>query len=257
MPDIIPIHPHRPLVHFSPKKNWMNDPNGLVYYDGEWHLFYQHYPQEPEAKNIHWGHAVSKDLIKWNELSIAIEPEDELVGIWSGSVVIDWKNVTGFQKDITIHPMIAIYTWQKQGWQEQHMAYSLDRGNDAFLIHTITSKTKYFSLLLKNLFCVCFQGRIWTKYQSNPVILLHNNMSKPNRMSDKIEKFVFRDPKVMFHTATASWILVLTGGYHIQFYKSTDLIHWSFVSRFGDQDGTHNVTWECPDLIEFPQTTSD
>jgi fructan beta-fructosidase len=82
-------------------------------------------------------------------------------------------------------------------------------------------------------------------------------MSKANSMNDKIAKFVFRDPKVMFHTPTASWILVLTGGYHIQFYKSTDLIHWSFVSRFGDQDGTHNVTWECPDLIEFPQTTSD
>ncbi len=131
-----PTVQYRPLIHYSPKINWMNDPNGLVYYDHEWHLFFQHYPREPKAKNIHWGHAISKDLIVWNELPIAITPENEEDGIWSGSVVIDWRNVTGFQKDSSIHPMIAIYTWQKRGWQEQHMAYSVDRGNDV-LIHII------------------------------------------------------------------------------------------------------------------------
>ena len=94
---------YRPLIHYSPKINWMNDPNGLVYYDGEWHLFYQHYPREPIAKNIHWGHAVSEDLITWTELPIAITPEDEEVGIWSGSVVIDRMNITGFQKVPTAH----------------------------------------------------------------------------------------------------------------------------------------------------------
>jgi fructan beta-fructosidase len=119
---------YRPLLHYSPSSNWMNDPNGLVFYDGEWHLFYQHYPHEPKAKNIHWGHAVSNDLISWTELPIALTPEDEQVGIWSGSAVIDWNNVTGFQRDTTVHPMIAIYTWQKRGWQEQRMAYSVDRG---------------------------------------------------------------------------------------------------------------------------------
>jgi fructan beta-fructosidase len=123
---------YRPLIHYSPKMNWMNDPNGLVYYDGEWHLFYQHYPREPKAKNIHWGHAVSKDLITWTELPIALTPDDDEVGIWSGSVVIDWKNVTGFQEEPMTHPMIAIYTWQKRGWQEQHIAYSLDRGDNFF-----------------------------------------------------------------------------------------------------------------------------
>ena len=78
--------------------------------------------------NMHWGHSVSEDLIAWTELPIAIEPEDDVVGIWSGSVIIDWKNTTGFQKNTSVHPMIAIYTWQKQRWQEQHMAYCLDRG---------------------------------------------------------------------------------------------------------------------------------
>jgi fructan beta-fructosidase len=112
--------------------NWMNDPNGLVYYDGEWHLFFQHYPREPMSKNMHWGHAVSKDLINWTELPIAIKPEDDSVDIWSGSVVIDWKNITGYQKDTNVHPMVAIYTWQKQGRQDQHMAYSIDKGTDFF-----------------------------------------------------------------------------------------------------------------------------
>jgi sucrose-6-phosphate hydrolase SacC (GH32 family) len=110
----------------------MNDPNGLVYYDGEWHLFFQHNPREPKSTNIHWGHAVSTDLVSWTELPIAISPEDNDVGIWSGSVVIDWKNITGQQMDSKIHTMVAIYTWQKEGQQEQHMAYSPDRGNDFF-----------------------------------------------------------------------------------------------------------------------------
>ena len=118
----------RPQVHFSPRKNWMNDPNGLVYFDGEWHLFFQHYPYEAKAKNIHWGHAVSRDLIHWDELPIALTPEDEHVGIWSGSAVIDWRNQTGFQQDKDRSVMIAIYTWQKRGWQEQHLAFSRDRG---------------------------------------------------------------------------------------------------------------------------------
>ncbi|CAF1107123.1 unnamed protein product [Adineta steineri] len=220
---IITDHQHRPLIHFSPKKNWINDPNGLVYYDTEWHLFYQYYPKAPMSINMHWGHAVSKDLITWNELLIAIPPEDDIAGIWSGSVVIDWKNITGFQKNTNIHPMIAIYTWQYQRWQEQHMAYSLDK------------------------------GRTWTKYESNPVIPLYNNVSKADRLSDKITRNAFRDPKVMFHVATNSWILVLTGGDHVQFYRSIDLIHWSLISHFGHNDGSHGGTWECPDLIEFPQ----
>ena len=106
----------------------MNDPNGLVYFDGEWHLFFQHYPYEAKAKNIHWGHAVSRDLIRWDELPIALTPEDEQVGIWSGSAVIDWHNKTGFQQENDRPVMIAVYTWQKRGWQEQHLAFSRDRG---------------------------------------------------------------------------------------------------------------------------------
>ena len=118
----------RPQLHYSPRNHWMNDPNGLVHFDGEWHLFYQHYPYEAKAKNIHWGHAVSEDLIHWNELPIALRPENDRVGLWSGSAVIDWRNQTGFQQKNDEPAMIAVYTWQNRGWQEQHMAFSLDRG---------------------------------------------------------------------------------------------------------------------------------
>jgi fructan beta-fructosidase len=82
-------------------------------------------------------------------------------------------------------------------------------------------------------------------------------MSKSTVMNHKTAKVVFRDPKVMFHASTASWILILTGGDHVQFYKSTDLIHWTLVSRFGHNHGSHHGTWECPDLIEFSHASTD
>ncbi|CAF2941950.1 unnamed protein product [Rotaria sp. Silwood2] len=205
----------------------MNDPNGLIYYENEWHLFYQHYPLEPQAKNIHWGHAVSRDMIAWTDLPIALTPDDENTGIWSGSAVIDWNNVTGLQQISTVHPMIAIYTWQKRGWQEQHMAYSLDR------------------------------GRTWTKYPLNPIIPLVADITQQDNVELNPSEIVFRDPKVLFHRPTGSWVLVISGGNHVQFYTSNDLIHWSLSSRFGHEDGSHAGVWECPDLIEFSATTSD
>src|SRR5687768_13982928 len=87
--------PYRPQFHFTPEKNWMNDPNGMVYYDGEYHLFFQHNPFGNQWGHMSWGHAVSRDLVHWEELPVAI-PEEGDESIFSGSAVVDRLNTSGF-----------------------------------------------------------------------------------------------------------------------------------------------------------------
>lgn len=128
--------PARPVYHFTPPSNWMNDPNGLVYYRGEYHLFYQYHPDSAIWGPMHWGHAVSPDLVNWQHLLIALSP-DENGYIFSGSAVIDWQNSAGFGREA----MIAIFTHHGEGHREsQSLAYSLDK------------------------------GRTWMKYSGNPVL---------------------------------------------------------------------------------------
>ncbi|MEH7120695.1 glycoside hydrolase family 32 protein [Neobacillus vireti] len=129
---------YRPQLHFSPKENWMNDPNGLVYYKGEYHLFYQYHPYSMVWGPMHWGHAVSKDLLHWEELPIALYP-DELGQIFSGSAVIDAQNTSGL-KTSDEDVMVAIFTHHGEDNEKQSIAYSNDR------------------------------GRTWVKYEGNPVI---------------------------------------------------------------------------------------
>ena len=114
--------PYRPIFHYSPEHGWMNDPNGMVYLDGEYHIFYQYNPYGSMWGNIHWGHAVSTDLVSWTYLQTAIAP-DSLGAIFSGSIVIDTKNTAGFGKNA----MVAIYTSAGKT-QSQSLAYSTDKG---------------------------------------------------------------------------------------------------------------------------------
>ena len=86
---------YRPEYHFTPETKWMNDPNGMVYFNGEYHLFYQHHPHSDTWGPMHWGHAVSKDLVQWEHRPIALYP-DEHGAIFSGSAVVDWKDTSGF-----------------------------------------------------------------------------------------------------------------------------------------------------------------
>lgn len=128
-----PAADSRAAYHFAPARNWMNDPNGLVYYEGEYHLFYQYNPHGDRWGHMSWGHAVSRDLTTWKELPVAI-PETEVMA-FSGSAVIDWNNTSGLGKDGR-PPMIAIYTGfdPRTKNQSQYLAYSNDRGR-TFAVH--------------------------------------------------------------------------------------------------------------------------
>jgi sucrose-6-phosphate hydrolase SacC (GH32 family) len=118
----------RPTLHFTPKKNWINDPNGLLFYKGKYHLFFQHNPSGILWGNMSWGHSVSENLIDWQHLPVAIECTDT-TGIFSGSAVVDYTNSSGFGS-LENPPLVAIYTvHQNDGSnQSQHIAYSLDEG---------------------------------------------------------------------------------------------------------------------------------
>ena len=105
----------------------MNDPNGMVFYDGEWHLFYQYNPFGNEWGHMSWGHAVSKDLVRWQHLPVAI-PEEGGIMAFSGSAVVDWKNTSGFGKNGK-PPMVAIYTGHRDGRQDQRIAFSNASGS--------------------------------------------------------------------------------------------------------------------------------
>ena len=117
----------RPQFHFTTRRGWINDPNGLVYYGGKYHLFYQHNPYEREWENMHWGHAVSTDLTTWQELPDALHP-DAIGTMFSGSAVIDYGNTAHLNGPDGKPAMVALYTADSPEAQRQCMAYSLDEG---------------------------------------------------------------------------------------------------------------------------------
>lgn len=205
--------PYRPQYHFSPRENWTNDPNGLVYFEGEYHLFFQYNPFGDKWGHMSWGHAVSPDTIHWQQLPVAL-PEENGIMIFTGSTVIDEKNTSGFCKGGK-PCMVAVYTGHtpksesKPTLQTQNLAYSNDR------------------------------GRTWTKYSGNPVLDLH--------MTD------FRDPKVFWSQSSKQWIMVvaLPDEHKARIYGSADLKQWHSVSEFGPA-GAIDGQWECPELFELP-----
>lgn len=204
--------PHRPQIHFSPKEKWMNDPNGMVFYNNQYHLFYQYYPDSTVWGPMHWGHATSKDLVHWQHQPVALYP-DSLGYIFSGSTVADVNNTSGFGKDGKV-PLVAIFTHhdpagEKAGmntYQNQSIAYSLD------------------------------EGQTWAKYAANPVL-------KNPGIKD------FRDPKVSWYEAGKKWLMTLATLDRITFYSSPNLKDWTKESEFGKEVGAHGGVWECPDLF--------
>ncbi len=170
MKDVLYAETYRPQFHFSAKKNWLNDPNGLVYYQGEYHLFFQHNPDGINWGNMTWGHAVSPDLVHWTQLEHALLP-DKLGTMFSGSAVVDWHNTSGFGTAAE-PPIVAMYTAAGGTNPEskgepftQCIAYSTDK------------------------------GRTFTKYDHNPVV--------PHIAAEN------RDPKLIWFAPTRTWVMAL------------------------------------------------
>ena len=187
---------YRPQFHFTPEKNWHNDPNGLVYYDGEYHLFYQYNPNGKEWGYMHWGHAVSEDLIHWEHLPVAIYPDEdskdkEFCTAFSGSAIVDEKNLLAKQKGDN-KTLVIFYTSKECG---QRIAYSTDR------------------------------GRTWEKFEGNPII--------PYDETDDARdpKVIWFEPSqkyvmVLYRKSTGE-----ERSKGVSFYTSENLIDWEYKSH--------------------------
>ena len=192
--------PLRPRFHFTPARYFMNDPNGLVFYKGEYHLFYQHNPFGETWGHMSWGHAVSPDMLHWQHLPVALR-EEQGVMIFSGSVVVDWHNSSGFceAREGDRSCLVAVYTGHGPGRQTQNLAYSNDR------------------------------GRTWTKYAKNPVIDL-------GLKDFRDPKAFWHEP-----TRRWIMVTVLPDQHKVRFFASADLKSWTPSSDFGPAGATGGV----------------
>ncbi|MBQ8955280.1 MAG: glycoside hydrolase family 32 protein, partial [Clostridia bacterium] len=176
---------YRPAAHFTARRGWINDPNGLVWYEGQYHLFFQHNPADVVWGNMHWGHAVSSDLVHWTELEEALFP-DETGAMFSGSAVVDTDNLTGLRRG-GHDPLLLFYTAaggageMSQGVQStQRLAYSTDGGKTfakygQTLIDTITPgnrdpKVIFCQELGRFLMVLYLQGREFCLFTSRNLL---------------------------------------------------------------------------------------
>lgn len=203
---------YRPQYHYSPIRGSVSDPNGLVYYEGEYHLFHQ--------DGGTWAHAVSTDLIKWKRLPIAL-PWNDQGHVWSGSAVADLSNTSGLFTNSGGKGLIAYYTSyhpdKPGGNQRIGLAYSTD------------------------------QGRNWQYASDRPIVI-----DNPGQNGDDPGSWDFRDPKVVRDEEHNRWMMVVSGGDHIRFFTSTNLLDWTLTDNFGYGKYVRGGVWECPDLIQLP-----
>ncbi|WP_020432422.1 GH32 C-terminal domain-containing protein [Paenibacillus riograndensis] len=202
----------RPRYHYSPVRGSASDPNGLVYFEGEYHLFHQ--------DGGTWAHAVSKDMLNWKRLPIAL-PWNDYGHIWSGAAVADAANASGLFTDSGGKGLIAYYT-----------SYNPDGPNGNQRIGLAYSKDK---------------GRTWEYAKDRPIVI-----ENPGKNGEDPGGWDFRDPKVVRDDGNNRWVMVVSGGDHIRFFTSTNLLDWTLTDNWGYGDYVRGGVWECPDL--FPLT---
>lgn len=249
---------YRPQYHFTPEKNWINDPNGLVFFGGEYHMFYQYNPYGNKWGHMSWGHAVSKDLVHWKELPVAI-PEAPPLTIFSGSAVIDPFNTSGFVQKLGQVPMVAIYTADIPNTnQSQHIAYSLD------------------------------SGRTFTKFNFNPVLDLEKKDFRDPKVfwHEPTKKWIMAvmwplEKKVQFYNSKTlkAWTLLSEFGpagdttgiwecpdlFRVPIVGSPGRFKWVFMMSpaplmqyfVGEFDGTKFINESAPDKIYRPDYGPD
>ncbi|GAB3281066.1 glycoside hydrolase family 32 protein [Microbacterium lacusdiani] len=200
----------RPSAHFTARRSWLNDPNGLLFHDGVYHLFFQTNPSGSTWGNISWGHATSTDLVTWTERDIAIpHTEDEMA--FSGSAVVDAHNTAGFAGPGET-ALVAIYTaaahpGSGRTTQAQSLAFSVDA------------------------------GETWTRYAGNPVLDIGSSEFRDPKV-------------FWYGGDDGHWVMAVVAAteHRVLFYTSPDLISWTKASQFGPAHATGGV-WECPDLF--------
>ena len=217
--------PYRPKFHFTSLKNWINDPNGMTYYAGEYHLFFQHNPLGQGWGNMTWGHAVSPDMVHWKQLPHAILPFGNGYP-FSGTGVVDHNNSLGRQVGDT-KTLVLMYS------------YALD-------------SRKNFGVLPPPAESNYYQAIAYSTDKGRTVQLLNGGAPViANQGKDVDPKGTERDPKMFWHEASKKWVTVLwlgeTSGGRIRIFTSDDLQHWTFSS-----DLVRPWAHECINLVELP-----
>lgn len=206
----------RPIFHLTPRVGWMNDPNGFSYYDGQFHLFYQYHPYRAVWGPMHWGHAVSKDLLHWENLPTVMAPDKfyDNFGCFSGNAITtkDGKHLLMYTSVMTRETESG----DRKEYQQQAIAIG--------------------------------DGKEYVKYEANPVI-------STSQLPEGYSIVDFRDPKIWLGTDNIYRVLIgakdLEGLGTLLLYTSTDCIHWNFKKVFLKNDGNYGKMWECPDFFQI------
>lgn len=215
----------RPLVHFTPERGYMNDPNGLLKFKDTYYLFFQHNPEDTVHGNTHWGMAVSQDLMHWTQRTPALCPDEEDGLIFSGSGVVDYENVSGLG-DGSTPPILLFYTGT--GYLNRPVPVPDDNGRPVTPSWWKRPATRQ---------CIAYStdgGTSFKKYSGNPVLPEYAPLN--------------RDPKVNYVPEAQAWVLTLflEKNEYVLFW-STDLLHWGPGQRL-----TLPATAECPDIFRLP-----